>query len=33
VVHRPIDAAPADPGEGEQKAAELTVVFRRLMRA
>ena len=31
--HCVIDAARSDPGEGEQKAAELTVAFRRLVRA
>jgi DNA-binding FrmR family transcriptional regulator len=31
--HCVIDAARSDPGEGEQKAAELTIAFRRLVRA
>ena len=31
--HCVIDAARSDPGEGEQKAAELTLAFRRLVRA
>ena len=31
--HCVIDAARTDPGEGEQKAAELTLAFRRLVRA
>lgn len=31
--HCVIDAARSDPGEGAQKATELTVAFRRLLRA
>jgi DNA-binding FrmR family transcriptional regulator len=30
--HCVIDAARSDPGDGEEKAAELTVAFRRLVR-